>query len=363
VRGAAAAGAVVRALTVAIDARELDAGGQGTGVARYVGCLLQALPAIDGITVRAIRRTGPRAIGPHALMALRMRLLGADLVHGPANGLPLLRYGLPGVVTIHDLAIYEHPEWFPEDQWWSTRWLVPHAARSARVVIVPSQATRGAAIDHLGIPPDRCRVIPHGVEPDFALPGDATRIAALRQRFNLPPRFLLQVGTVQPRKNYVATINALARIPEADRIPLVVAGAFGWKYEPVVRAVDELGLRNHVRFVGYVETRDLPALYQAAEVVVFPSYDEGFGLPVLEAFAAGVPLVAARTGAIPEVAGDAAILVDPDDHAALADAVLSLLHDAALRERQVSAGRVRALAFTWAASANAHAAAYRAALT
>ena len=135
-------------------------------------------------------------------------------------------------------------------------------------------------------------------------------------------------------------------------------GGFGWKYDAVVEAVRELDLRDWVRFVGYAGMQDLPALYQMAQAVVFPSLDEGFGLPLLEAFAAGTPVVASNAGAIPEVGGDAALALPPEDDEALALNLLRLLTDAGLRERQVAAGRARAGLYSWSASAAAHRAVY-----
>ena len=300
------------------------------------------------------RDSGPRLVGPHLALPLRMRRDGARLLHGPANALPLFNTGLPGVVTIHDLAIYDHPEWFPAGQWFATRVVVPRSARRARMIICPSEATKRATLRLFDIEPDRCRVIPHGVETEFALPASDAVKDGVRTRYALPERYLLQLGTVQPRKNYVTSLHALARIPVRLRMPLIVAGAFGWKYDAVVDAVRELDLREWVRFVGYAGVPDLPALYQMAQAVLFPSLDEGFGLPLLEAFAAGTPVVASNAGAIPEVAGDAALLSAPEDPQALADNLLRLLTDQPLRERQVAAGRARAALYSWSASAAAH---------
>jgi alpha-1,3-rhamnosyl/mannosyltransferase len=292
-----------------------------------------------------------------------MRRDGAQLIHGPANALPLVSLGLPGVVTIHDLAIYDHPEWFPAGQWFATRVVVPQSARRARMVICPSEATKRATVRLLGVAPDRCRVIPHGVETEFALPASASLRADVRARYALPDHYLLQLGTVQPRKNYVTSLRALARIPLEQRMPLVVAGAFGWNYDGVVDTVRELDLRGWVRFVGYAGMPDLPALYQMSDAVLFPSLDEGFGLPLLEAFAAGTPVVASNVGAIPEVAGDAALLSAPEDAEALADNLLRLMTDRQLRERQVAAGRARAALYTWSASAAAHRDVYESVVT
>jgi glycosyltransferase involved in cell wall biosynthesis len=304
-----------------------------------------------------------RVVGPQLASPLRMRWDGAQLVHGPASALPLLRFGLPGVVTIMDLAIYDHPEWFPSGQWFATGLVVPQSARAARIVICPSEATKRSVVRRFGLDPERCRVIPLGVETEFALPVSSIVRAKVTARYALPERYLLQVGTVQPRKNYVTSLRALKRIPVEQRIPLLVVGGFGWKYDDVVEAVRELDLRDWVRFVGYAGMADLPPLYQMAQAVLFPSLDEGFGLPLLEAFAAGTPVAASNAGAIPEVAGDAALLSAPEDAPALADHLLRLLTDRQLRERQVAAGRARAALYTWSASAAAHRDVYESVVT
>jgi len=323
-------------------------------VGRYIGALITAFHATHAVDLKPYRDPGLRILVPQVEMPLRMRRDGAQLIHGPANSLPLLHPGLPGVVTIHDLAIYDHPEWFPSGQWFATRVVVPQSARRARMIICPSEATKRAVIRLFSVEPERCRVIPHGVEAEFALPVSPSLNAAVKARYALPDRYLLQLGTVQPRKNYVTSLRAIARIPVGQRLPLIVAGGFGWKYDAVVDAVRELDLRDWVRFVGYAGIPDLPALYQMAQAVLFPSLDEGFGLPVLEAFAAGTPVVASNAGAIPEVAGDAALLSAPEDAKALANNLLRLLTDSQLRQRQVAAGRARAALYTWSASAAAH---------
>jgi glycosyltransferase involved in cell wall biosynthesis len=334
--------------------RDTDA----TGVGRYIRALIGAFRESRAIDLAVYAGDGPRLVGPQVLTPLRMRGGGAQLVHGPANSLPLLRFGLPGVLTIHDLAIFDHPDWFPAGQWFATRIVVPQSIRRARAIIGPSEATKQALVRIFQVEPARCRVIPHGVETEFSLPVSTAVRAELTARYALPDRYLLQVGTVQPRKNYVTTLRALAQIPTEQRIPLLVVGGFGWKYDEVVDTVRGLDLTDWVRFVGYAGMAELPGLYQLAQALVFPSLDEGFGLPVLEAFAAGTPVVASNAGAIPEVAGDAALLSAPADAGALADNLLRLLTDSQLRERQVAAGRARAALYTWSASAAAHRAVY-----
>jgi glycosyltransferase involved in cell wall biosynthesis len=340
-----------------MDTRALG-DGDATGVGRYIQALIGAFRESHGIDLALYPDRGPRVVGPQLVMPLRMRGDRVQVVHGPANSLPLFGFGLPGVVTIHDLAIYDHPEWFPAGQWFATSVVVPQSIRRARVVVCPSEATRQAVVRHFQVDPQRCRVIPHGVETEFSLPISSLVRAELTARYALPDRYLLQVGTVQPRKDYVTSLRALARIPPEQRIPLIVVGGFGWKYDHVVDTVRELDLDQWVRFVGYAGMPELPGLYQMAQAVLFPSLDEGFGLPVLEAFAAGTPVVASNAGAIPEVAGDAALLCAPGDDEALAGNLIRLVTDRALRERQVAAGRARAALYTWSASAAAHRAVY-----
>lgn len=344
-------------LRVALDTRTLGEG-EATGVGRYIQALIRAFRERHTVDLALYPDGGPRMLGPHLLMPLRMRGDGVQLVHGPANSLPLLGFGLAGVVTIHDLAIYDHPEWFPAGQWFATRVVVPQSVHRARAIICPSVATCQAVVRHFQVDPQRCHVIPHGVETEFSLPLSNEVRAGLRARYALPDRYLLQVGTVQPRKNYVTSLRALARIPVEQRLPLLVVGGFGWSYGDVLDAVRALDLDQWVRFVGYAEMAELPGLYQMAQAVLFPSLDEGFGLPVLEAFAAGTPVVASNAGAIPEVAGDAALLCAPDDDEALAHQLISLLTDGALRERRVAAGRARAALYPWSACAAAHRAVY-----
>ncbi len=327
---------------------------QGSGVGSSVAMLVRELEQLGGVQLILTRTSWMPVVGPHLLMPLRARLARAEVFHGPAHSLPLTRLGLPGVVTINDLAIYKHPEWFPDRQWLSTRALVPRSVRSARIVVCPSEATRRSLVARFGTSPNRYRVIPLGVDPVFAASVPPSEGARLRQSLRLPDRFILQVGTVSPRKNFVGTLRALAAIPAAERVPLVVAGEFGWKFEPVLRAVHDLDLTQWVRFLGYVRSRDLPALYQLASLFVFPSLDEGFGLPILEAFAAGTPVVAASAGSIPEVAGGAAVLVPAEDAAAFASAIHTLLTDAERRAHLVEQGRQRAAGFTWRATAQAY---------
>ena len=180
-------------------------------------------------------------------------------------------------------------------------------------------------------------------------------MGAATARYGLPARYLLAVGTLEPRKNLTTLVRAFARLrdrSEIDRaVGLVLAGARGWLDDPIFRTVQSLGLEDAVRFPGFIDDDDLPAVYQGAELVVFPSLYEGFGLPLLEAMACGAPVVASNTSALPEVAGGAAILVDPLDVDGMARAVAGVLGDEALRGRLREDGVARASEFSWETAA------------
>src|SRR6267143_2913363 len=180
-------------LRVAIDARAMASAQQGSGVGSSVAMLVRGLEQLGGVHVILSHTSGMPVVGPHLLMPLRARLRRAQVFHGPAHSLPLTRLGLPAVVTINDLAIYEHPEWFPDRQWVSTRVLVPRSVRGARIVVCPSEATRRSLLGRFRIPPDRCRVIPLGVDPVFAVSAPPSEGAGLRESLRLPEQFVLQV--------------------------------------------------------------------------------------------------------------------------------------------------------------------------
>jgi len=176
-------------------------------------------------------------------------------------------------------------------------------------------------------------------------------LADLRSRYALDGSFLLAVGTVQPRKNYIRLVEAFRQLDRAN-LTLVIAGGRGWLDDPLYERIAALGLENRVRMLGFVPDKDLPALYSAARVFAFPSLYEGFGLPILEAMACGTPVVTSRASSMPEVAGDAALLVDPLDTDALAEALASALDDELLRSSLIEKGLERATVFTWEAAAH-----------
>lgn len=365
-------------LHVALDGREAShpVHGTGTGVGRYVYNLVAALPAAAGDLRYTVFGASGQAASPNAgqmawvrpppcpasahwALPLLARRLGAQVVHGTANTLPLLRTSMPAVVTLHDLAIYRHPEFFPRGQAFSTRVLIPHSLRRAALVICPSKYTAQDARALFGVRPERLRVIPHGVEELFRQPPSPAALQAARDRYRLPARYVLFVGTLQPRKNLETALKAVAAVRRHAPVALVVAGGRGWRDEAALALIRALELEDAVHLLGYVPVRDLPALYGQAEVFLFPSRYEGFGLPVLEAMACRTAVIASSETSLPEVAGDAALLVPAGDEAGWVSALEQVLHDPALRARLITAGTARARQFSWARSAAAHVAVYR----
>jgi glycosyltransferase involved in cell wall biosynthesis len=298
-------------------------------------------------------------------LPLRLRVLRADVYHGPAVFLPHVKLGYRTVVTIHDLVSFLFPETVPRKYSLYMRLMTRLAVRSADRVIAVSQVTKTDLEQILGVPSGKIVVIHEAVGPEFACPVPPDTVEAVVRRYGLQRPYCLFVGNLEPRKNLPALIEAFAevrhRLGATSHAPqLVLAGTRAWFHAGILRAVEQHGLGAAVAFTDYVPLADLPALYAGATCFVFPSLYEGFGLPVLEAMAAGAPVVAARAGSIPEVASDAALLVDAHVPGELATAIESVLTDAALRERLVLRGRTRAAAFEWDAVARRTLAVYQA---
>ena len=259
----------------------------------------------------------------------------------------------PAAVFVHDLAFRLRPAEVPWQQRAYFRALLGRSLRSAAAVIVPSEATRRDLLEHYPIA---------GLESKVAMvqEGVLRGVPAGPLPAGIEPGFILAVGTVEPRKNYPRLLAAYRRlrrdgvpviIGERPGVPqLVIAGRPGWAYGDTLRRIKA---EPGVRYLGHVDDATLSALYESAAVLAFPSLYEGFGLPLLEAMASGVPAVVGKAGALPELAGSAAVMVDPEDVASIADGLASLLGDAALRERLREAGRRRAADFTWERAAAA----------
>jgi glycosyltransferase involved in cell wall biosynthesis len=365
-------------LRVAVDATAVPARLTGAGV--YTSRLLAALARRDDVDLDVFAARGSAALlaGPglrlHQVAAARpgrpariawsrlaagraARAAGARVLHGVHYELPLRGTGgLAQVVTVHDLTLVTHAEWHEPSKVWYFRRAMRHAVAAAERVLCVSAATARDATRHLGVPPERIDVTPLGT--DLA-PATEAAVHDLRDRLGLTGPYLLGLGTLEPRKDLPTLVRAFATL--AGELPhkLVLAGLAGWGSGALAEAVAASGVADRILLPGYVPEADKAALFTGADLFVYPSRYEGFGLPVLEAMACGVPVLTTTGGSLPEVAGDAALLVDPGEPDLLAGAMARLLGDPAARARLARRGRARAAAQTWERCAALTADAYR----
>lgn len=348
---------------------------QGAGIGRYTRGLVRALAEIDQqndyVLFSAGRdrqggwpanfRVRPLPLTDRHLSILWQRLRlplpielvtgRVDILHSPDFVLPptLARHK---VLTVHDLSFMRYPECSSPPLLEYLLGSVPRSVAHADLILADSQSTRRDLLELLNVPPERVVVLYAGVEPRYA-PQEPAAVQAVARRYGLARPFILGLGTLQPRKNYARLIRAYHLLRQRHDVPhqLVIGGGRGWLYEDIDATIAELGLEEKVRLVGFVDDADLPALYAAADLFAFPSLYEGFGIPVLEAMGCGTPVVTADNSSLPEVAGDAAMLVDALDVEALADALWRLIDDGALRQILVQRGQQQVQRFTWRAAA------------
>ncbi len=274
----------------------------------------------------------------------------ADLLHATGHSAPLLWLGRV-VMTVHDLAPTRFPDLLPHwrSRWYWGRW-IPFTTKFANALLVPSHSTKRDLVTLCHIPEDWVHVIPWGVPLDPLDALDPAATEKVRRTYYLPERYLLYVGTIDRRKDYTTLLQALLQLDK--RITLVLAGTIIQGRTDFPQQVERLGLQDRVRFLGYILEPDLLGLYHGAEVFVYPSFYEGFGLPVLEALACGTPVITYNAASLPEVVGEAGILLDPPWTAeTLAEAIGRLLHDEALRLKLRHKGFEQAKRFNWAETA------------
>lgn len=356
--------------------------GQASGGGQYASQLSRALAAIDHVNsyvlypvfyyivhpdfpladlrTAANMRVAHRWLSPKLVQFLwrqdrserfKELLLGnVDVVHSTTFCAPRFALGRKRlVVTIYDLSFVTYPEFhLPAN--------VEHCLRGTKLaieradaLIAISESTRRELIEEMGAPPERIVVTPLASGRGLQRVSDPARLDAVRRRYELPERFVLFLGALEPRKNLPRLLEAFALLTPAQRrdFQVVVAGAQGWLNEAVHEQVQKLGLGASVHFAGYIEPADLAALYSLAAVFAYPSLWEGFGLPVVEAMACGTPVLTSNVSSLPEVAGDAAVLVPPTDVDAIAEGLGRLLEDSALRADLAERGPRRAAQFSW----------------
>jgi glycosyltransferase involved in cell wall biosynthesis len=370
---------------VAIDARPA-AFPQKTGIGYYTWHLLQSLPLVDPgstyvawyLNFRSLLGQGRHPFGPDlppnlverstpfpARLFERLserfdrprveRLVRFDVLFAP-NFVPPPTRTHRVVLTVHDLAFRLYPETAPQStRWWLAR-LERALALAARVIVV-SEATRRDLIDSYDVSEDLVTVIPHGVDHELFRPPVASEVASIRRRFGIDGPYVLSLGGIEPRKNLSRLVGAFAQLPPDLQARLVVAGgSTGWNPEGPSLLWSALGalaagIRERIILTGYVSDREKVALLGGAEALAYPSLYEGFGLPVLEAMACGTPVLTSNVSALPEVAGDAALLVDPADVGDIAEGLERLLRDRELSARLRKAGPARAAGFDWTETA------------
>lgn len=280
----------------------------------------------------------------------------ADVVYSPDFTAPPAG-GTPRVVTVHDLAFLIHPDLAPAPLRRYLGAVVPRQVAGAARVVAVSETTRRDLVERLGVPLERLAVVPNGVEPRFF--GATSPDAALRARLGLPEAYLLCVGTIEPRKDHRTLFRAVAALGARLDMPLVVAGRRGWEFAPILAAAEPLRRVGRVLFLDYVPDADLPSLYAGAAATVYPSRYEGFGLPVLESLAAGVPTVTSDAPALREVGGEAIVAAAAGDVAALADAIVRALGPDQRTGAAREARQARARLWDWDSAGRALAEALR----
>ncbi len=365
---------------------------RNAGISRYIGGLVRHLPRLPG-DERYLLYTGPHVRAWPDLESARLRIAstrlptthpvlrilweqtalaalaardGIDLLHCPQNVRPL-GATVAVVVTIHDLTFIRYPDRFDPLRRRYLATFTRYSARHAARVLADSDATRRDVVAAFGLPADRVHVVYPGVDEDFRPydprhPADRKALQAFRARHQLPERFILYLGTLEPRKNVDRLVLAYGRLAAAG-LPhfLVLAGGKGWNYQAIFRAIEQQGLQDRVIVAGYVARAEQPLWYNAADLFVYPSQYEGFGLPPLEAMACGVPVVTSDTSSLPEVVGTAGATVDPGDVEALTETMRAVLSDGARAAAMRAQGLRQAARFTWQAAAASCLAAYRAA--
>jgi glycosyltransferase involved in cell wall biosynthesis len=277
----------------------------------------------------------------------RLDALGIDVLHSTHHTLPLRPTRARRAVTVHDVTFFRIPGRYPPLRRFYFQAITRLSARVAGAVIVPSNTVRDDVERTLGVPARKLHTVYEAAGPQYQ-PMDRAEAVAVARRHGIEGEYVLSVGSLEPGKNRARLFRAFGALrDDGVTTPLVVVGQKAWHFEEDFALVDRLGLRGQVRFLDYVPADDLPALYNAATLFAFPSLYEGFGLPVMEAMACGVPVLTSGASATAEVAGGAAVLVDPHDVEAIRDGLRELLADPLLRDHFARRGLERAAQFGW----------------
>jgi glycosyltransferase involved in cell wall biosynthesis len=277
------------------------------------------------------------------------KLLGQiDLLHSTAYTMPPIST-IKAVVTIHDLSCFVYPQYHTEANYQFVTKNVHQAARHANFIIADSENTKKEIIRFLHVPEEKIDVIYLAAGEAFNKKCSSESIIQIRNKYGIKNPYFLVVGSIEPRKNLASALIAFKALREIRRIDyqFVVAGGKGWENESFYQLLKKLNIDNSLILTGYIPEGDLPGLYQGAEVFVYPSFYEGFGLPVLEAMASGTPVITSNTSSLPEVAGDAAVLINPTEIFDLYEAMEAVVTKPSLREELKGKGLEQSKKFSW----------------
>jgi len=372
-------------MRIGIDATALPP--QPVGAGNYIIHLIRALAAINGedefvifagqrgpslidlpenSTVEWVlvpdRSPGLRLIWEQIFFSSLIRDSDIDLLHSLHYTRPL-RLDCASVVTFHDMTFFLYPQLHTRAKRIFFPLAVKSSARRADFVITVSESTRQDAIRLLNLSPERVFASQLGVDPSFHPINDSELKDSIAKKYQLPDRFILYVGLIEPRKNLPILINAYKKLVDAGTDHyLVLVGRYGWMYDQVLRQIEKLSLTEKVILPGYVDQIDLPIVYNLSDLFVYPTLYEGFGLPALEAMACGTPVITTDVSSLPEIVGEAGLLVPPDNVEELYRAMISVLNDEELRLSMARRGTQRAAKFTWEQTARSTLEVYRQAI-
>ena len=274
--------------------------------------------------------------------------LHLDVCHFTNSVAPLwLR--CPSVLTIHDMTLWLYPSFHPRRRLLTMRPIIPKAARQAKAIIAVSRSAKKDIVRILDVPPEKVKVIYEAPGAEFRPMNGSPDLGFAKKIFDLPEEFILHVGTLEPRKNLVRLLEAFAelRLNGAMKHHLVFVGKAGWGFNNIFATVEELGIEQYVSFLDYVPSRWLAAIYNLADVLIYPSLYEGFGLPLVEAMASGTPVITSPNGALREIAADAAAYVEPEEVSSIIEILNMVLSNKSVRYDLAEKGLARSAGFSW----------------
>ena len=336
--------------------------GKPTGFGFYVSNLVEALKDhIDGDFQLELIEPGTekdfstpqRFIWDQFTYPTRAKQKKVDLIHQPCFSAPLSFNG-PVVVTIHDIISILFPETIPfASRMFYSKWM-PFSYRKAKQIITVSQSTKRDIVRVLGIPEEKITVIPLGFDKKLEKVVSSQQISNVKKKYKLPGKYLLHIGTLEPRKNLDFLIEVFADVvldPKNSDLGLVITGKKGWYYEGLFEKVKRYNLQDRVVFTGYIDEEDKAAIYQGAQIFTFPSVYEGFGLPPLEAMASGVPVISSDTSSMPEVIGEAGLLISPYDKKKWVEAISRVSQSPKLIQEMREKNKRQVAKFSWTKAA------------